>query len=131
MIGVPFVYNSALRKFDFRGRWSVSPKNKGRSKKTVVWQWVPTFKEAVPPLGYRVNQRLSQRSNGCPHACCRMTGAPCWPVGGGDGGCSTPYQPQLPEILTFFEKRLCFYSISFPCFSLRGGIGGGGGHWLF
>ena len=34
MSGVPFVYNSALRKFDFRGRWSVSPKNSGPSKKT-------------------------------------------------------------------------------------------------
>ena len=33
MIGVTFVYNSALRKFDFRGRWFVSPKNGGRSKK--------------------------------------------------------------------------------------------------
>ena len=56
----PFLYNSALRKFYFRGLWSVSPKNRGQSKKTegwtglkkmwaVVWQWVPTFKEAVPP----------------------------------------------------------------------------------
>ena len=34
MIGIPFVYNSALRKFDFRSRWSVSPKNRGWSKKT-------------------------------------------------------------------------------------------------
>ena len=52
MIGVPFSYNSALRKFDFRGRWSATPKNQGRSKKTgtVVWQHsVATFKEAVPP----------------------------------------------------------------------------------
>ena len=59
MIRVPFVYNSALRKCDFRGGWFVSPKNRGRTKKTqgwtglksgaVVWQWVPTFKEAVPP----------------------------------------------------------------------------------
>ena len=53
MIGVPFVYNSALRQLDFTGRWSVSPKNRGRSRKThdqertgmkkqgaVVWQWV-------------------------------------------------------------------------------------------
>ena len=32
--GVPFVYNFALRKFVFRGRWSVTPKNKGPSKKT-------------------------------------------------------------------------------------------------
>ena len=37
MIGVPFVHNSAFRKFDFRGRWSVSPKNRGRSKKTQKW----------------------------------------------------------------------------------------------
>ena len=30
MIEALFVYNSALRKFDFRERWSVSPKNSGR-----------------------------------------------------------------------------------------------------
>ena len=28
MIGVPFVLNSALRKFDFIGQWSVSQKKK-------------------------------------------------------------------------------------------------------
>ena len=33
IIGVPFVYIFALRKFDFKGRGSVTPKNKGRSKK--------------------------------------------------------------------------------------------------
>ena len=33
MIEVPFVCNFALRKIDFRGRWSVTPKNRGRSKK--------------------------------------------------------------------------------------------------
>ena len=33
-IGVTFVYNFALRKFDFRGRWSATPKNRGLSKKT-------------------------------------------------------------------------------------------------
>ena len=33
----PFVYNFALRKFDFRGRWSATPKNRGRSKKTQGW----------------------------------------------------------------------------------------------
>ena len=27
IIGVLFVYNFALRKFDFRGRWSATPKN--------------------------------------------------------------------------------------------------------
>ena len=32
-----WIDNSALRKFDFRGRWSVSPKNRGRSKKTQGW----------------------------------------------------------------------------------------------
>ena len=58
-IGVTIVYNFALRKFDFRGWWSATPKIGGRSKKTqgktalkteaVVWQWVGTFKEAVPP----------------------------------------------------------------------------------
>ena len=58
-IGVVFVYNFALRKFDFRGQWSGAPKNRGWSKKTqgrrakkngtVVWQWVVIFKEAVPP----------------------------------------------------------------------------------
>ena len=32
MIGVPFVNNSALRKFDFRGRWSVSHKKRGAVK---------------------------------------------------------------------------------------------------
>ena len=37
IIGVPFVYNFALRKFDFRGRWSATPKNRGRSKKTQGW----------------------------------------------------------------------------------------------
>ena len=33
-IGVTIVYNFALRKFDIRGRWSATPKNRGRSKKT-------------------------------------------------------------------------------------------------
>ena len=33
-IGVTIVYNFALRKFDFRGRWSATPQNRGRSKKT-------------------------------------------------------------------------------------------------
>ena len=32
--GVTFVYNFALRKFDFRGQWSATPKNRGRSKTT-------------------------------------------------------------------------------------------------
>ena len=32
MIGVPFIYNSALRKFDFRGQWSVSPNSRGGVK---------------------------------------------------------------------------------------------------
>ena len=35
--GVPFVYNFALRNFDFRGQWSVTPKNRGQSKKTQGW----------------------------------------------------------------------------------------------
>ena len=59
-IEVPFVCNFALRKFEFTGGWSATPKNRGRSKKTqgrralknggaVVWQWVVTFIEAVPP----------------------------------------------------------------------------------
>ena len=44
---------------DFGGRWSVTLKNRGGQRKlrggqgqkagAVVWQWVPTFKEAVPP----------------------------------------------------------------------------------
>ena len=33
-IGVTIVYNFALRKFDFRGWWSPTPKNRGQSKKT-------------------------------------------------------------------------------------------------
>ena len=33
-IGVTFVYNFALRKFDFREPWSATSKNRGRSKKT-------------------------------------------------------------------------------------------------
>ena len=33
----PFVYNLELRKFDFRGQWSATPKNRGRSKKTQGW----------------------------------------------------------------------------------------------
>ena len=33
-IGVSFVYKFALKKFDFRGRWSATAKNRGRSKKT-------------------------------------------------------------------------------------------------
>ena len=33
-IGIPFVCNFALRKFYFRGRWSATPKNRGRLKKT-------------------------------------------------------------------------------------------------
>ena len=28
------MYNFVSRKFDFRGRWSATPKNRGRSKKT-------------------------------------------------------------------------------------------------
>ena len=32
-----FIYNFALRKFDFRGWWSATPKNRGWSKKTQVW----------------------------------------------------------------------------------------------
>ena len=60
-IGVTFVCNFALRRCDFRGWWSATPKNRGRSKKTqeqtalksrrgaVVWQWEATFKEAVLP----------------------------------------------------------------------------------
>ena len=32
-IVVTFVYNFALGKFDFRGQWSATPKNRGRSKK--------------------------------------------------------------------------------------------------
>ena len=39
-IGVTFVYNFALRKFDLD-----SPDKKG----VVIWQWVATFKESVPP----------------------------------------------------------------------------------
>ena len=49
----------ALRNLDFRGRWSATPKNRGRSAKTQGWtalktgavfgQWVASFKEAVPP----------------------------------------------------------------------------------
>ena len=56
-IGATFIYNFAMRKFDFRGRWSATPKNKGWSKKSqgrtalksgaVVG--ITTFKEAVPP----------------------------------------------------------------------------------
>ena len=49
-----------IKQYDFRGRWSVTLKNRGRSKKmvkgrhlwktgAVEWQWVATFKEAVPP----------------------------------------------------------------------------------
>ena len=34
MIGVPCLYNFALRKFDFRGLWSVTPKNRGWSNIT-------------------------------------------------------------------------------------------------
>ena len=30
----PFAYNFALRKFNFRGQWSATYKNRGRSKKT-------------------------------------------------------------------------------------------------
>ena len=33
-IGVTFVHNFTLINFYFRGRWSATPKNKGRSKKT-------------------------------------------------------------------------------------------------
>ena len=58
-IDVMFVYNFAPRKFDFKGTWSATPQNRGWPKKTegqndlksavVVWQWVATFKEAIPP----------------------------------------------------------------------------------
>ena len=37
-LGVSFVYNFALRKFDFRGRWSATPKHRRRSKKTQGWK---------------------------------------------------------------------------------------------
>ena len=37
MIGCTCLYNSALGKFDFRGQWSVSPKNRGQLKKTQGW----------------------------------------------------------------------------------------------
>ena len=32
IIRVPLVYNYALRKFDFRGQWSATPKNRGQSR---------------------------------------------------------------------------------------------------
>ena len=44
IIWITFVGNYALRICDFGGRWSVTLKNR-----VVVWQLVPTFKEAVPP----------------------------------------------------------------------------------
>ena len=31
-MGVTFVYNFALRQYDFRGRWSATPKNRGAVK---------------------------------------------------------------------------------------------------
>ena len=34
-IGVSFVYDFALRKYDHRGQWSATPKNTGWSKKTL------------------------------------------------------------------------------------------------
>ena len=34
-IGVTFIYNFVLRKFDFRGQWSATPKNRGQSKQTL------------------------------------------------------------------------------------------------
>ena len=59
-IWIGFVGNFVLRMSDFGGRWSVILKNRGRSQKlragqgqkarAVVWQWVPTFKEVVPPM---------------------------------------------------------------------------------
>ena len=58
---VTFVDNFVLRMFDFGGRWTMNLKNRGgiermrggqcRKAVAVVWQWVPTFKEAVPPPG--------------------------------------------------------------------------------
>ena len=52
------VYNFVLRKYDFRGWWSATLKNRMHSKETQglkalksrdgSWQWVPTFKQAVP-----------------------------------------------------------------------------------
>ena len=35
--GVSFVCNFAFRRFDFRGRWSATPQNRGWSKKTQGW----------------------------------------------------------------------------------------------
>ena len=58
-IGLTFVYSSALKKYDFRGQWSATLKNRGGQRKlkfgqpwkagAVVWQLVATFKEAVTP----------------------------------------------------------------------------------
>ena len=53
------VGNFVLRMSDFGGRWSVTLKNRGGQRKlrggqgqkarAIVCQWVPTFKEAMPP----------------------------------------------------------------------------------
>ena len=63
-IGVTFVYNFALRKFDFRGQSSASPKKRGGQRKlrggqpwkmgAVVWQWIAIpSKRQCPLLVYR------------------------------------------------------------------------------
>ena len=39
--------NPVLGGADFRGRWSAPLKSTGG----IVWQWVGTFKEPVPPPG--------------------------------------------------------------------------------
>ena len=73
-IGVAFVYNFAFRKYDDGGGLQLPKiggsqiKLRGRQpRKTgaVVWQWVVSFKEAVPPggwgWGWDAAQHLSYR----------------------------------------------------------------------
>ena len=36
-VNCTLVYKTALRKYDFREQWSVTPKNRGQSKKIQGW----------------------------------------------------------------------------------------------
>ena len=58
-ISLTIVCNFELRRYDFRGRYSAIPINRGDKRKlrsgqpgkvgAVVWQWVATLKGTVPP----------------------------------------------------------------------------------
>ena len=73
-----FFIQFCIEKLDFRGQWSVSPKNRGLSKKTQgrtglkrgggggsLVVLVVTFKEAVPPPGLRSYQGDKGVKKGC------------------------------------------------------------------